>query len=75
MVYDLSHFANPGGHTVLIDSTIAGQDANEAFYGLYRHEVIKRPQYARFQIGVLQGQKSVITGRLVGGLSTVPTPG
>jgi hypothetical protein len=73
-VYDISRFANlhPGGRAVLVDSAVAGQDATEAFYGLHRHEVLERPQYARLQIGVLRGEQSVITGRLVGGLSSVP---
>lgn len=73
-IYDLSRFANlhPGGRAVLVDSAVAGQDATEAFYGLHRHEVLERPQYARLQIGVLRGEQSVITGRLVGGLSSVP---
>ena len=57
---------------MLVDSEIAGQDATEAFYGLHRHEVLERPQYARLQVGVVRGEKSVITGRLVGGLSKVP---
>jgi len=34
--------------------------------------VLERPQYAPLQIGVLRGEQSVITGRLVGGLSSVP---
>ncbi|KAI0300738.1 acyl-CoA dehydrogenase [Russula brevipes] len=74
-VYDLSRFANlhPGGRAVLLDDdAVAGQDATEAFYGLHRHEVLERPQYAQLQIGVLRGEQSVITGRLVGGLSSVP---
>ncbi|KAI9461547.1 peroxisomal acyl-CoA-dehydrogenase [Lactarius psammicola] len=73
-VYDLSRFANlhPGGRSVLVDSEVAGQDATEAFYGLHRHEVLERPQYARLQVGVVHGEKSLITGRLVGGLSKVP---
>ncbi|KAH9989450.1 acyl-CoA dehydrogenase/oxidase [Russula vinacea] len=73
-VYDLSRFANlhPGGRAVLVDGAVAGQDATEAFYGLHRHEVLERPQYARLQIGVLRGEQSVITGRLVGGISGVP---
>ncbi|KAN0113429.1 Acyl-CoA dehydrogenase/oxidase, N-terminal and middle domain containing protein [Russula decolorans] len=73
-VYDISRFADlhPGGRSVLVDSAVAGQDATEAFYGLHRHEVLERPQYARLQIGVLRGEQSVITGRLVGGLSSVP---
>lgn len=53
-------------------SWTAGQDATEAFYGLHRHEVITKPQYARLQIGVLEGEKSVIHGRVVGELSKVP---
>ena len=57
---------------MLVDSDVAGQDATEAFYGLHRHEVLERPQYARLQIGVLRDEQSVITGRLVGGLSSVP---
>ncbi|KAN0113423.1 Acyl-CoA dehydrogenase/oxidase, N-terminal and middle domain containing protein [Russula decolorans] len=74
-VYDISRFADlhPGGRrSVLVDSAIAGQDATEAFCGLHRHEVLERPQYARLQIGVLRGEQSVITGRLIGGLSSVP---
>ncbi|KAH9003058.1 peroxisomal acyl-CoA-dehydrogenase [Lactarius hatsudake] len=73
-VYDLSRFADlhPGGRAVLVDSDVAGQDATEAFYGLHRHEVLERPQYARLQVGVVRGEKSVITGRLIGGLSKVP---
>ena len=63
---------HPGGRAVLVDSAVAGQDATDAFYSLHRHEVLERPQYARLQIGVLRGEQSVITGRLVGGLSSVP---
>ena len=51
---------------------IAGQDATEAFYGLHRHEVITKPQYARLQIGVIQNEQSVIKGRTPGELSQVP---
>lgn len=50
----------------------AGQDATEAFYGLHRHEVLLRPQYQRLQIGVLQGEKSVIYSNIAGELSKVP---
>jgi cytochrome b involved in lipid metabolism len=74
-VYDLSRFANlhPGGRAVLLDTaTVAGQDATEAFYGLHRHEILERPQYARLQIGVLRGEQSVINGGVVGELSEVP---
>ena len=45
----------------------------QAFYDLHRHEVLERPQYARLQVRVLRGEQSVITGRLVGGLSSVPS--
>ena len=50
----------------------AGQDATEAFYGLHRHEVLLRPQYQRLQIGVLQGEESVIYSHIAGELSKVP---
>ncbi|KAF8962776.1 acyl-CoA dehydrogenase [Flammula alnicola] len=73
-VYDITRFKNlhPGGASVLLDEEIAGKDATEAFYGLHRHEVILKPQYARLQIGVIEGEKSVIYGRVVGELSKVP---
>ncbi|ETW83018.1 hypothetical protein HETIRDRAFT_474137 [Heterobasidion irregulare TC 32-1] len=73
-VYDLSRFAamHPGGLAVLLDGDVAGQDATETFYGLHRHEVLERPQYARLQVGILRGEKSVILGRIPGALSTVP---
>ncbi|KAF7799104.1 hypothetical protein EIP86_010334 [Pleurotus ostreatoroseus] len=38
----------------------AGQDATKAFFGLHRHEVLLRPQYARLQIGTIEGQTEVI---------------
>ena len=63
---------HPGGLAVLLDDDVAGQDATDAFYGLHRHEVLERPQYARLQIGVLRGEKSVILGRVPGALSKVP---
>jgi hypothetical protein len=50
----------------------AGQDATEAFYGLHRHDVITKPQYARLQVGVIGGAKSVIHSNVVGELSEVP---
>ncbi|KAJ7773193.1 peroxisomal acyl-CoA-dehydrogenase [Mycena metata] len=64
-VFDLSKFAqmHPGGLAVLSDEEIAGQDATEAFY---------RPQYKRLQIGVIQGQESVIKAPAPGSLSKVP---
>ncbi|KAL4268591.1 acyl-CoA dehydrogenase family protein [Pleurotus pulmonarius] len=73
-VYDVTRFKNlhPGGVSVFMEEDIAGQDATEAFYGLHRHEVIARPQYARLQIGTIEGETSVIHGRITGELSTVP---
>ena len=56
----------------LITSSLAGQDATDAFYGLHRHEVLQRTQYKRLQIGTIQGQKSVIYDRVVGEVSQVP---
>lgn len=51
---------------------LAGKDATEAFYGLHRHEVLMKPQYARLQIGVIAGEAAVIHSRVVGELSKVP---
>lgn len=53
------------GHT-------AGQDATEAFFGLHRHEVLLRPQYARLQIGTVAGQKERVTALSPGEPSSVP---
>ncbi|KAF8227256.1 peroxisomal acyl-CoA-dehydrogenase [Tricholoma matsutake] len=74
LVYDISKFKNvhPGGASVFLDEKIAGKDATEAFYGLHRHEVITRRQYIRLQIGSVEGEKSVIHGRVVGEPSKVP---
>ncbi|KAG5354115.1 hypothetical protein C0989_007476 [Termitomyces sp. Mn162] len=73
-VYDVSRFKDlhPGGASVFLDEDISGQDATEAFYGLHRHEVITKPQYARLQVGVVEGEKSVMHSRIVGELSKVP---
>ncbi|KAI0346952.1 acyl-CoA dehydrogenase NM domain-like protein [Trametopsis cervina] len=61
-VYDLSRFASlhPGGSGVLLTPSIAGKDATQAFFGLHRHEVLLRPQYARLQIGTIHGQQETI---------------
>lgn len=59
-------------YTLCSSINTAGQDATEAFYGLHRHEVLERPQYARLQIGVIRGEESVITSRVPGELSGVP---
>ena len=51
----------------------AGQDATEAFFGLHRHEVLERPQYARLQIGFIDGEEPEIEGgRMPGKISKVP---
>jgi len=73
-VYDISRFMDlhPGGASVFRTEDIAGQDATEAFYGLHRHEILKRPQYARLQIGTVDGEESIIYGREVGKASDVP---
>jgi len=73
-VYDVSKFKNlhPGGANVFLAEEIPGQDATEAFYGLHRHEVLSRPQYARLQIGTISGEKSHIVSNVPGQLSEVP---
>ncbi|TDL25491.1 acyl-CoA dehydrogenase NM domain-like protein [Rickenella mellea] len=73
-VFDLSRFADlhPGGVSVLLDEEIAGQDATEAFFGLHRHEVLLKPQYARLQIGSITGETAEITAPKPGELSKVP---
>ena len=50
----------------------AGKDATEAFFGLHRHEVLLRPQYARLQIGTVAGQKEFVKPLAPGETSGVP---
>ncbi|OBZ72417.1 Isovaleryl-CoA dehydrogenase, mitochondrial [Grifola frondosa] len=73
-VYDITRFQNlhPGGVSVFYENEIPGQDATEAFFGLHRHEVLERPQYARLQIGVIEGEVSQIQGKVEGEISKVP---
>ncbi|TFK72941.1 peroxisomal acyl-CoA-dehydrogenase [Pluteus cervinus] len=73
-VYDLSRFQDlhPGGVAALLDPEVAGKDATEAFFGLHRYEVLEKPQYKRLQVGVIEGEKSVIHGRSTGEISKVP---
>ena len=73
-VFDLTKFVNlhPGGKAVLIDTSVAGKDATEAFFSLHRHEVLLTPRYARLQIGVVQGQTAQITPPQPGEISNVP---
>ena len=55
-----------------ISTHAAGQDATNAFFGLHRHEVLLRPQYARLQIGVVASQKELIKAPSPGDFSEVP---
>ena len=55
-----------------LTSVAAGKDATEAFFGLHRHEVLLRPQYARLQIGTVAGQKERVTALVAGEPSGVP---
>jgi hypothetical protein len=50
----------------------AGQDATDAFYGLHRHEVLTRPQFARLQVGTIEGESSILYSKISGELSKVP---
>ncbi|KAJ7707795.1 acyl-CoA dehydrogenase [Mycena rosella] len=70
-VFDLSKFCgmHPGGVSVLLEESVAGQDATEAFFGLHRQEVLLKPQYARLQIGAIAGEEPQIFPRAVGALS------
>lgn len=54
-VYDLSKFGalHPGGMPPLLESTVAGKDSTELFFGLHRASVLQEPRYAKLQIGVL----------------------
>lgn len=51
---------------------LAGRDATDTFFGLHRHEVLLRPQYARLQIGSIQGEEEIIKAPVPGSLSKVP---
>ncbi|KAH0839550.1 acyl-CoA dehydrogenase/oxidase [Lanmaoa asiatica] len=73
-VYDLTRFANlhPGGANVLYAPGVAGKDATDVFFGIHRHEVLLRTQYARLQIGTISGQAERIKAPAPGALSLVP---
>ncbi|KAG6375020.1 hypothetical protein JVT61DRAFT_3799 [Boletus reticuloceps] len=73
-VYDLTRFADlhPGGANVLWAPGVAGKDATDVFFGLHRHEVLLRPQYARLQIGTVRGETERIKPPAPGALSRVP---
>ena len=51
---------------------IAGKDATQAFFGLHRQEVLYRPQYARLQVGTIQGQQPLIKPLAADAISQVP---
>lgn len=53
-------------------NNLAGQDATEAFFALHRYEVLEKPQYQRLRIGLVEGEKPHIHGRIAGQLSKVP---
>ncbi|KAB5592021.1 Long-chain specific acyl-CoA dehydrogenase [Ceratobasidium theobromae] len=74
VVFDLSKFAamHPGGLSVLLDEEVAGKDATEAFFSLHRQEVLSKPQYARLQIGTIQGESKQIKPLAPGEISKVP---
>lgn len=50
----------------------AGKDATDAFFGLHRHEVLLRPQYARLQIGTLSGEHELVKPSAPDAPSAVP---
>ena len=53
-------------------ASTAGQDATDAFFGLHRHEVLLKPNYARLQIGMIKGEQEQITAPQPGQISRVP---
>ena len=53
-------------------SSLAGQDATEAFYSLHRDEILEKPQYARLQIGTIAGEEPQLYGKVPGMISKVP---
>ena len=50
----------------------AGQDATDVFFSLHRHEVLLQPQYARLQIGTIEGEEEQIKAPQPGELSRMP---
>lgn len=70
IIFSVSHTQTPP----LCPSVLAaGEDATEAFFGLHRHEVLERPQYARLQIGVIEGEEpQILGGRMPGQITKVP---
>lgn len=56
----------------MFDSTVAGQDATEAFFSVHRSEVLEKPQYARLRIGTLSGKSRKADATTPDRLSAVP---
>jgi hypothetical protein len=50
----------------------AGKDATDAFFGLHRQEVLYRPQYARLQIGTIEGMEPQIKTLAADAISPIP---
>lgn len=50
----------------------AGKDSTQAFFGLHRHEILLRPQYARLQIGTIQGEQELAPPPAPDAISEVP---
>lgn len=63
---------HPGGANLLYAPAVAGRDATQAFFGLHRHEVLLKPQYARLQIGSIAGETEQIRAPAPGETSGVP---
>jgi cytochrome b involved in lipid metabolism len=60
---------NPGETS---EHDTAGNDVTQTFFGLHRHEILLKPQYARLQIGKIQGSEESIRAPAPGELSAVP---
>jgi alkylation response protein AidB-like acyl-CoA dehydrogenase len=63
---------HPGGESVFYDEEVAGQECTEVFFGLHKHEVLLRPQYARLIVGKIQGEESIVKVPEPGAPSKVP---
>ncbi|KAI6151670.1 acyl-CoA dehydrogenase/oxidase [Pisolithus tinctorius] len=62
-VYDLTRFANLHpwrARTCYLQAVWPGKMLPAAFFGLHRHEVLLRSQYARLQIGSIRGREEHI---------------
>jgi hypothetical protein len=57
---------------IQVKQITAGKDATDAFFGLHRQEVLYRPQYARLQIGTIEGMEPQIKTLAADAISPVP---